>query len=105
TLSELVGKRNIILAFYPADWSTGCTKEVCTIRDNFEALQDLNAEVLGISGDYVCSHREWAKYHNLPFKLVSDHAHTAAKAYSSCNEKSLYNKRTVFVVGRLGKIA
>jgi len=105
TLSELVGKRNIVLAFYPADWSTGCTKEVCAIRDDFGALQDLNAEVLGISGDYVWSHREWAKYHSLPFKLLSDHAHTVAKAYNSFNEKSLYNKRTVFVIDRVGRIA
>ena len=104
-LSDYLGKRAVVVAFYPADWSTGCTKEVCTMRDNFAALQDLNAEVLAISGDYVWSHHEWAKYHNLPFKLLSDHSHAVARLYESFNDKSLYNRRTVFVVDKNGKIA
>lgn len=104
-LSDYTGKRTVILAFYPADWSTGCTKEVCTMRDNFAALQGLDAEVLAISGDYVWSHHEWAKFHNLPFKLLSDHSHAVAKLYDSFNDKSLYNRRTVFVVDKKGTIA
>lgn len=103
-LSEYAGKRNVVLAFYPADWSGGCTKEVCTLRDEFGNLQSLNAEVLAISGDYVFSHHEWAKYHNLPFKLLSDHSHDVAKKYNSYNEKSGMNRRTVFVVDRTGTI-
>jgi peroxiredoxin len=105
TLSDLIGKRVVVLAFYPADWSTGCTKEVCAMRDNFAALQALDAEILAISGDYVWSHHEWAKALNLPFKLLSDHAHIVAKLYQSFNEKSLYNRRTVVVVDKQGKIA
>ncbi len=105
SLSSLVGKRNIVLAFYPADWSPGCTKEVCTMRDNWNALAGLNAEVLGISGDYEWSHYEWAKYHNLPFKLVSDHMHKVARLYKSFNESYGWNKRTVFVIDKRGKIA
>jgi peroxiredoxin len=104
-LSDLVGKANIVLAFYPADWSPGCTKEVCTIRDNFAALEGLKAQVLAISGDYVWSHHEWAKYQNLSFKLLSDHTHQVAKAYDSYNERSHYNKRTVYVINKGGKIA
>lgn len=104
-LSDLVGKQNIILAFYPADWSPGCTKEVCTMRDNFSALQKMNVEILGISGDYTWSHHEWAKHHDLPFKLLSDHAHAVGKMYASFNEKSLYNKRTVFIIDKRGTLA
>jgi peroxiredoxin Q/BCP len=104
-LADLVGKRAIVLAFYPADWSTGCTKEVCTLRDNFAALQSLDAEILAVSGDYVWSHHEWAKFHSLPFRLLSDHSHAVAKLYGSLNEKSLYNRRTVFVIDKRGKIA
>lgn len=104
-LSELVGKHSIVLAFYPADWSGGCTKEVCTFRDNFSKVENLNAEVLAISGDYVFSHREWAKYHNLQFKLLSDHSHEVAKKYNSFNEQWGMNKRTVFVIDKTGKIA
>lgn len=103
-LSDLIGKRVIVLAFYPADWCAGCTKEVCTLRDNYAALQALDAEILAVSGDYVWSHHEWAKFHNLQFRLLSDHAHAVAKLYSSFNEKSLFNKRTVFVVDKQGTI-
>ncbi len=104
-LSGLFGKRSIILAFYPADWSGGCTKEMCTMRDNFSALASLNAEILPISGDYEYSHHEWAKYHNLPFKLVADHAHRVARIYNTYNEESGFNKRAVYVIGKDGKIA
>ena len=105
SLAKLVGKRNIVLAFYPADWSGGCTKEVCTLRDNFTALGALNAEVVAISGDYVFSHHEWAQHHNLPFRLASDHSHDVAKQYGSYMEKYGMNRRTVFVIDKAGKVA
>ena len=105
TLSDIVGKDIIILAFYPADWSGGCTKQVCTFRDNFSALSNLGAAIYGISGDYVFSHREWAKHHNLPFTLLSDHNHEIARAYDSFNDLTGYNLRTVYVIDREGKIA
>ncbi len=104
-LSNLIGKKNIILAFYPADWSGGCTKEVCTLRDNFTDLAKLNAEVIGISGDYVYTHFEWAKHHQLPFLLASDHLHAVASRYGSYNETTGYNKRSVYVIDMQGKIA
>src|SRR5215510_58945 len=95
-LSALAGKSNVILAFYPADWSGGCTKEVCTLPDNFTALGALHADVIGISGDYVFPHYEWAKHHNLPFKLASDHNHSVAKQYGSYMDNVGFNRRTVF---------
>jgi peroxiredoxin Q/BCP len=104
TLSKLVGRRNIIIAFYPADWSGGCTKEMCTMRDDFGSLEKLNAEILPISGDYVFAHHQWAKDQNFPFRLLSDHLHAVAKLYASYNDKYGYNKRTVFVVDKQGKI-
>ena len=104
-LSSLLGRHNIVLAFYPADWSGGCTKEVCALRDNFSRLGAANADVIGLSGDYVYSHYEWAKHHNLPFRLASDHNHAVAKRYGSYNEASGYNRRTVFVVDKQGKLA
>src|SRR5688500_11066930 len=59
TLSEYRGK-TVVLAFYPADWSSGCTTELCTFRDTFKDLDRVGAVILGISGDYVFSHHEWA---------------------------------------------
>jgi len=104
-LSALEGKGPIVLAFYPADFSGGCTKEVCSMRDNFAALASLNAEIIGLSGDYPFSSHEWAKQLNLPFKLASDHKHEVGRAYGSYIEKMGFNNRTVFVVDKGGKIA
>jgi len=102
-LSSLRGK-NVILAFYPADWSGGCTSEVCTFRDSFADLGKLNAVVLGISGDYVFSHHEWAKHHKLQFPLLSDHDHAVAKRYDSYMEQYGLNKRTIFVIDKAGVV-
>jgi glutaredoxin-dependent peroxiredoxin len=103
SLASLRGK-NVILAFYPADWSSGCTTEVCTFRDTFAELGKLNATVLGVSGDYVFSHHEWAKHHKLQFPLLSDHDHRVAKAYDSYMEQYGLNKRTVFLIDKDGVV-
>ena len=103
TLAGLRGQ-NVILAFYPADWSGGCTKEVCTFRDTFAELGKLNATVLGVSGDYVFSHHEWAKYHKLQFPLLSDHDHKIARLYGSYNEQYGLNNRTVFLIDKDGVV-
>ncbi len=103
SLSGLRGK-NVILAFYPADWSGGCTTEVCTFRDTFMEFGKLNAVVLGISGDYVFSHHEWAKHHKLQFPLLSDHDHRVAKAYDSYMEQYGFNKRTVYLIDKEGVV-
>lgn len=105
TLSKEIGKGTIVLAFYPADWSGGCTIEVCTFRDNFTELGKLGVRVWAISGDYKWSHHEWAKQHNLPFELLADHDHAVAKLYDSYNPGDLLNKRTIYVVGSDGRIA
>jgi len=101
SLNSMRGK-NVILAFYPADWSGGCTKEVCMLRDTFAELAKLNATVLGVSGDYVFSHHEWAKFHKLPFPLLSDHDHKVARLYDSYMEEYGLNKRTVFLIDKDG---
>ncbi len=101
TLAAQHGK-NVILAFYPADWSGGCTKEVCTLRDTFAELAKLNATVLGISGDYVFSHHEWAKFHKLPFALLSDHDHKVARTYGVFNEAAGFDNRSVFLLDKDG---
>jgi len=103
TLAAQRGK-NVILAFYPADWSGGCTTEVCTLRDTFAELSKLNATVLAISGDYVFSHQEWAKHHNLQFPLLSDHDHAVAKMYDSFNADYGFNKRTVYLIDKEGVV-
>jgi peroxiredoxin len=95
---DLAGKA-YLLAFYPADWSGGCTKEVCTFRDNMAVFNDLDVTVLGISVDSPFSHRRWAQEENLNFKLLSDQTHEFGKAMGVYSEESGIFKRSVFVVG------
>jgi peroxiredoxin Q/BCP len=68
-------------------------------------LAELRARIWGISGDYVWSHHEWAKHHDLPFELLSDHDHAVAKAYDSYNAEKKYNKRAVYLIDSTGVIA
>lgn len=104
TLSDYFGKQPVILAFYPADFSPGCTTELCNIRDNFAAFNDLNAAVLGISNDGPFAHQAWIKQEGFQFKLLTDNHYKVAKMYSSYNEKYGMHQRTVYVINQDGKI-
>jgi peroxiredoxin len=99
---DLAGKR-YLLAFYPADWSPGCTKEVCRLRDSMADFEGLNLTVLGVSVDNLFSHRQWAKSENLNFKLLSDHTHKLGQTFGVYDDNSGFFKRSVFVVGPDGK--
>jgi peroxiredoxin len=99
---DLAGQR-YLLAFYPADWSPGCTKEVCRFRDSMTDFEDLDLAVLGISVDNPFSHRQWAKYENLNFRLLSDQTHKVGKLFGVFDEDKGVFKRSVFVVGPDGR--
>src|SRR5919201_2404391 len=71
-LSELLGKKAIVLYFYPKDNTPGCTTEACAFRDSYETFKDAGAEVIGISSDSTESHEQFATKHRLPFILLSD---------------------------------
>lgn len=104
TLSVEVEKEPIVLAFYPADWSPGCTREVCVFRDATSDPGNPKQRIWAISGDYTWSHHAWAKHLNLPFELLSDHDHTVAKLYGSFNPDSGKNRRSIFVIGTDRKV-
>jgi peroxiredoxin Q/BCP len=72
TLSEYIGKKNIVLYFYPKDETRGCTREACEFRDRYDIFTNLGAEVIGISAQSVESHKSFATHHGLPFLLLSD---------------------------------
>lgn len=80
-LSDYRG-RNLILAFYPGDFTTVCTKQFCSYRDNDTRLKGLDAEVLGISPQSVDSHDRFAAKHGLTVPLLADEDRTVAKAYA-----------------------
>ncbi len=101
--ADLKGSRYVI-AFYPADWSGGCTKEMCTLRDDISDLEKLNVTVVPVSADLVFSHHQWAMYHKLPFKLLADQTRTFGTEMGVYMPKMGMMKRSVFVVGPDGRI-
>lgn len=71
-VTDYIGKKNLVIYFYPKDDTPGCTKEACKFRDDFEVFTDLDAMVIGISGDSPESHTKFIEKYNLPFTLLSD---------------------------------
>ena len=101
TLSDYFGKK-IVVYFYPKDDTPGCTKEACSIRDNFGKFEENDITVFGISYDSPKSHKKFAEKYDLPFTLLSDQDKTVAKAYDS--DGLLMAKRNTFLIGSDGKI-
>lgn len=104
-LSDLRG-RWVVLYFYPKDDSPGCTTEACSFRDNLAAMQQLNAEILGISVDSVASHKAFAGKFKLNFKILADSDQKVCNQYGTL--KSYAGKtvasRTTFIVDPGGVI-
>jgi len=69
---EIIGKKPVVIYFYPKDFTPGCTKEACSFRDSYEEFKEIGAEVIGISSDSEKSHAKFSSKYNLPFILLSD---------------------------------
>lgn len=108
-LSDLRGQK-VVLYFYPKDDTPGCTKEACSLRDNFSALTDENIKVLGVSTDNEKSHQKFIAKYELPFTLLADTDHAVADLYESYGEKKFMGKtyngvlRKTFLIDETGKI-
>lgn len=94
----------VVLAFYPLDRSSGCTHEMTKFRDEFSTIFGTGATVLPISEDSVESHVGWARDAKFPFTLVSDTKGEIAGEYGSMMTGRPYASRTIFVIGKDGKI-
>lgn len=79
--ADVIGKKIVVVYFYPADFTGGCTKQACGFRDNFKPLTDKGVEVFGVSGDSVEGHKLFKAYHKLPFTLLADEEGTLAKKF------------------------
>ncbi len=118
-----VGKKLLVVYFYPADMTGGCTKQACGFRDDLSKLGDEGVEVVGVSGDSAHNHQLFKKAHDLNFTLLADTEGKVAEAFGvpvTKEEKSVKAtidgkeelltrrvtaKRWTFVVGLDGKIA
>jgi peroxiredoxin Q/BCP len=95
--------KTVVVAFYPADFTSGCTAEMQTFADRYDTLFGADVVVLGVSADAVETHRRFAASLNLPFRLLSDPDLQVARKYGSRGDGGR-PRRTVFVVGPDGRV-
>ena len=102
-----ISERNgtpLVLFFYPKDETPGCTAEACGFRDSHEELQQLGAQVWGVSGDDLVSHRRFAERHQLPFPLLSDSDQRLRRAFGVPKTFGLLPSRVTYVIDGQGVI-
>lgn len=102
--SDALAGKPLVLFFYPKDDTPGCTAEACAFRDSFADLQDLGAEVWGVSGDDAASHQRFALRHRLPFPLLVDSGNSLRKAFGVPSVLGLLPGRVTYVIDGEGVI-
>lgn len=108
-LSDFRGK-DIVLYFYPADDTPGCTREACNFRDDYSAYESAGVVVLGVSPDNVASHVKFKKKFMLPFPLLADEGHKVCDLYQVWGPKKYLGReyegvlRTTFLIEAGGNI-
>jgi len=108
TLSDALGNGPVVLAFYPAAFTSGCTAEMCRFRDSMTAFEDLNARVYGISVDLPFAQNVWIEEENLNFPMLSDWDHEVIHRHEVVQD-DLYGtieaaNRSVFVLDSAGTV-
>lgn len=102
---SIIGKKLVVIYFYPKDETAICTAQACSFRDSYQDFQDLGAEVVGISSDGQQSHQEFSTKHKLPFILLSDEDQKIKKQFGVSSQFfGLLSKRITFVVDKNGII-
>ena len=104
SLKDFLGRKSVVLFFYPKDDSPGCTREVSAFRDYFEDFGKLDAEVIGISSDSVESHKRFAVEHDLSFTLLSDEGGNIRRLYGVPKTFGLFPDRVTYVIDREGVV-
>jgi len=102
--SDIIGKKIVLLYFYPKDFTGGCTKEACGFRDRMGDLQKDNVEVIGVSFDTVSKHKSFEQKYNLNFTLLADPDGKIADTYGTRMMGMKMSNRVSFLIGLDGKI-
>jgi len=103
-LADFAGKKIVLLYFYPKDFTSGCTKEACGLRDRMGELQTNNVEVFGVSFDSAGSHKKFIAQYNLNFTLLADPDGKIVDLYDVKMPMMKMAKRVSFLIGTDGKI-
>ncbi len=103
-LADEVGKKVVLVYFYPRDDTPGCTKEACGFRDRISDLKKYKVEVVGVSFDSAESHQKFISKYNLNFPLLVDTDGKIAEAYGTKMDGKSMARRVSFLIGLDGKI-
>jgi peroxiredoxin Q/BCP len=95
--------KTVVVAFYPRDFTKGCTAELQTFAEQYDSLFGPDVTVVGISTDSLTTHSRVAASLNLPFRVLSDPEQRVSKQYAS-KDPGGYNRRTVYVIGPDGRV-
>jgi len=104
-LRDFLGKKNVVLYFYPKDDTPGCTKEACSFRDNLQQIRTMGAEIIGVSLDSTESHKRFVTKYRLQFPLISDKDKNIATTYGVLRDSKTSTNRVTFLIDKKGKIA
>ncbi len=103
-LADYRGKKNVVLYFYPKDFTSGCTKEACAFRDSYEEVERHNAIVVGVSTDPADSHQAFREKYDLPFPLIPDPEKQIIKLYDAAGFLGFITARVTYVIDKEGVI-
>ena len=104
SLSQFLGKKKVVIFFYPMDASPVCSREAEAFKNKYETFKELGAEVLGISSQSVDSHKSFSNHHDLPYFLLSDLDNCVRKLYGVSSTLGILPKRMTFVIDEEGRI-
>ena len=106
-LSDFKGKKNVVIVFYPLDWSPICTKEHACFVSDLKRLEQLDAQVLGVSVDSVWSHKAWAEKMSIPYPLLADFQPRGAVAsqFGAYLADRGITGRAIAIIDKAGKLA
>lgn len=103
-LADYRGQKNVILYFYPRDFTRGCTKEACSLRDNYAAVQERGAIIVGVSSDGVDAHLSFRDHYRLPFPLIADPERKVIDLYDARGIVKWLTARVTYVIDKEGMI-
>jgi len=103
-LRELIGRRAVVLYFYPKDATPGCTIEARAFRDSYDRFSAAGADVVGVSSDSIASHRRFAASQALPFTLLSDRDGAVRASYGVEKTLGLLPGRVTYVIDHAGVV-
>jgi len=102
--TSLLGRKSLVLFFYPKDNTPVCTQQACAFRDAYEQFAAADVEVIGVSSDSPDSHRRFAEKHRLPFPIISDADSSLRRLFGVPRALGIFPGRVTYVIDRAGVV-